>query len=492
MRRRLLLVIVGTVALALSVAAGATFFGIARTDRITTFRNLTLSGERLVRSGQATSFDGLQSVKEALGLDSVSVWRFLDPAADPKKLQATTRYGLTAVPEPVRLADGSPLQAGGASLRITDSIGPNDLASIALGRAVEGIRGRQAYSAVRIARAPDRTVETLLLSRPLPDSARQALAAIGVASAAALVLAGLAAAAFARRISRPLAEVTAAQNRIASGDLGVRITERNSTARAAAQRNDEIGALMRDLDRMAEALGRARNQERQFLLSVSHDLRTPLTSIQGFAEAMADGSAPDPKRAAQVIASESRRLERLVRDLLDLAKLESKNFTLTPRFIDLSDLVTDTADGFLPRAEQDSLSLTLEAEENITAFADPERLQQVMANLIENACKFARRSVGVELQAVSAQTAEIRIRDDGPGIAPQDLPYVFDRLYTSDRRPTRQIGSGLGLAIVRELVEAMGATVEPTTSTSGTTFILRVPRLPPMSAVDARTISKRA
>lgn len=476
MRRRLLLVIVGTVALALSVAAGASFFAITRTDRITTFRNLTASGERLVRSGQATSFEGLQSVKEALGLDSASVWRFLDPAADPNRRQATTKLGLTAVPEPVRLADGTPLQAGGASLRITERIGPQDLRMIAAGRAVEGILDRQAYSAVRIARSSDSYVKTLLLTRPLPNSASQALRAIGVASAAALVLAGLAAAAFARRISRPLAEVTAAQNRIASGDLGVRVTERNSISRAAAKRNDEIGALLRDLDRMAEALGRARNQERQFLLSVSHDLRTPLTSIQGFAEAMADGSAPDPQRAAQVIASESRRLERLVRDLLDLAKLESKNFTLTPRPIDLSDLVTDTADGFLPRAEQDGLRLTLDAEEAVMAFADPDRLQQVMANLIENACKFARSTVSVKLRVLSTHTAEIAIGDDGPGIAAEDLPHVFDRLYTSDRRPTRQIGSGLGLAIVRELVEAMGASVQPTTSDEGTVFVLRVPR----------------
>ena len=90
MRRRLLLVIVGTVALALSVAAAASFFGITRTDRATTVENLTLSGERLVRSGQATSFEGLQSVKEALGLETASVWSFLDPAADPKKCRLTS------------------------------------------------------------------------------------------------------------------------------------------------------------------------------------------------------------------------------------------------------------------------------------------------------------------------------------------------------------------------------------------------------------------
>ncbi len=478
MRRRLLVVIVGIVALALGLAAAASFFGITSSDRRTTVRNLTLSGERLVRSGQATSFDGLQSVKEALGLETASVWSFVDPASDPAAKENTTKFGLVAAP-PVLLPDGTPLQAGGAPLKITERITPKDLGTIARGQAVQGILGRQAYAAVRIARRSNGSVDTLLLSRPLPDTPRQALIAIASASAAALALAALAAAAFARRISRPLTEATLAQKRIASGDLTVRVTELGSSTGKAARRDDEIGELLRDLDRMAESLGRARNQERQFLLSVSHDLRTPLTSIQGFAEAMADGSAPDPQRAAQVIASESRRLERLVGDLLELAKLESKNFTLHSRSIDLTDLVTDTADGFLPRAAQDDLLLDLEAQEGVRAHADPERLQQVLANLLENACKFARHSVLVTLVHKSGPTAEIRIGDDGPGIAPDDLPHVFDRMYTSDRRPTRQIGSGLGLAIVRELVEAMGATVDAETSDRGTTFVVRVPLAAP-------------
>lgn len=478
MRRRLLVVIVGIVALALGLAAAASFFGITSSDRRTTVRNLTLSAERLVRSGQATSFDGLQSVKEALGLETASVWTFVDPASDPSKKENTSKFGLVAAP-PVFLADGTPLQAGGAPLKITEKITPSDLGAIARGRAADGILGRQAYAAVRIVRRPNGAVDTLLLSRPLPDSPRQALLAIASASAAALALAAIAAAAFARRISRPLTEATLAQKRIASGDLTVRVTEQGSSTGKAARRGDEIGGLLRDLDKMAEALGRARNQERQFLLSVSHDLRTPLTSIQGFAEAMADGSAPDPQRAAQVIASESRRLERLVGDLLELAKLESKNFTLNARSIDLTDLVTDTADGFLPRAAQDSLELSLHAQDGVRAFADPERLQQVFANLLENACKFARDTVTVGLCQTGQSVAEIRISDDGPGIAPDDLPHVFDRMYTSDRRPTRQIGSGLGLAIVRELVEAMSATVDAETSDRGTTFIVRVPTTAP-------------
>jgi signal transduction histidine kinase len=472
-RRRLLLVIVGTVALALSVAAAASFFGITRSDRIRTAASLTLSAQRLSGSGQAERYDGLLSVKEALGLTTASVWSFADPAKDVDKKLFTTRFGLTAVSDPDKGVDGKPLQVGGASLAVTEQILPSDLATLAAGKTVEGIFGREAYASVRVKRNAD-FVTVLLLSRPLPNTPTQALYAIALSSIGALIIAAFAAAAFARRISRPLTEVMAAQSRIASGDLSVRVTDDRSSTANAAKRRDEIGGLLRDLDRMAEALGRARNQERQFLLSVSHDLRTPLTSIRGFAEAMADGSAPDPQRAAQIIASESRRLERLVRDLLELAKLESKNFTLQIKNVDLTDLVTDTADGFLPRAEQDNLVLTLDAAEQVTIQADPERLQQAMANLIENACKFARSSVHIAL-VTDGQWATISIADDGPGISPEDLPHVFDRMYTSDRRPTREIGSGLGLAIVRELIEAMGATVEPRTSPEGTTFSLRLP-----------------
>ena len=142
-----------------------------------------------------------------------------------------------------------------------------------------------------------------------------------------------------------LAATTDAYRRIAEGDLSVRVGDESR----AAMRNDEIGELMRSLDVMADSLDRAQKQEQQFLLSVSHDLRTPLTSIRGFAEAISEGIAPDHQRAATVIASEARRLERLVGDLLTLARLEAQRFTLSMKRTDLSDLVTDAADGFLPR-----------------------------------------------------------------------------------------------------------------------------------------------
>lgn len=467
MRRRLLLVILGTVVSALAFAAVASFFGIKRTDLSRAKRTLAQSAQRLANSGQARNLDGLEGVKEALSLETVALLTFPDPASPPPD-DETHLVGLTPA-RTVLDTSGRDLQVGGIPLVVTDRILPKDLSTLAIGRDVTGIVGNRVYAAVRADRRGN-TIEALLLTRELSSNANQAVIVIMLASAGALVLAGIAAGTVARRIAQPLVEATDAYRRIASGDLSVRIEQRSDRVR----RSDEIGQLMRDLNTMAESLERAQKQEQQFLLSVSHDLRTPLTSIRGFAEALAEGEAPDPQRAAAVISAEARRLERLVRDLLELAKLDAHRFDLHPRPVDLTDLVTDAADGFLPTSEREGLVLTLDAQAGIVASVDPERLAQILANLIENAIKFARTTVNVSVKSDSATGSTgrswIQVTDDGPGIDPVDLPHVFERLYTSDRRPTRQIGSGLGLTIVKELVDAMGATVEPTTSSSGTTF----------------------
>ena len=471
MRRRLLLVILGTVISALAFAAAASFFGIKRADLSRTKRTLAQSAQRLASSGQARNLDGLEGVKEALSLETVAVLTFPDPVSASAD-DATHLVGLTPA-DPAFDSSRRPLQVGGIPLAVTDRILPKDLSSLAIGRDVTGIVGNRVYAAVRAERRGN-TIDVLLLTRELSSNANQAVAIIMAASAAALVLAAIAASAFARRMVQPLVVATNAYQRIASGDLSVRIEHRTERVR----RNDEIGQLMRDLNTMAESLERAQKQEQQFLLSVSHDLRTPLTSIRGFAEALAEGDAADPQRAAAVISAEARRLERLVRDLLELAKLDARRFDLHPRRVDLTDLVTDAADGFLPTSEREGLVLTLDAEEGIVASVDPDRLAQILANLIENALKFARTTVSVSVKLGTADgrtVSRIDVSDDGPGIDPMDLPHVFERLYTSDRQPTRQIGSGLGLTIVKELVDAMGATVAPTTSPSGTTFTVTLP-----------------
>ena len=231
---------------------------------------------------------------------------------------------------------------------------------------------------------------------------------------------------------------------------------------------DELDALARSINEMADSLERSRGLERQFLLSVSHDLRTPLTSIRGYAEAIADGAAPDAREAAGIILAESRRLERLVRDLLDLAKLEGRQFSLQLASVDLGELMGDSVDGFRREMEEAGLRIELARPPvPVLAMADPDRLAQVVANLVENAHKYAAHSIVVTVVADPA-APRVEVADDGPGIAPEDLPHVFERLYVAGHEPKRkEIGSGLGLAIVRELTEAMGGTVRAEANPGG-------------------------
>jgi two-component system sensor histidine kinase BaeS len=216
---------------------------------------------------------------------------------------------------------------------------------------------------------------------------------------------------------------------------------------------------------MAQSLEDARSRERHLLLSVSHDLRTPLTSIRGFAEAITDGAVEDTAQAAEVIIAESRRLERLVGDLLELTKLEANQMSISVRPTDVAEVVSTTAEGFRPAAERSGVHLTVHvpSEAQPLAMIDPDRLAQILANLVENALTFARTSVVVTLSGPASSTPSakqvITVEDDGPGIAAADLTRVFDRFYQADHGPNRQLGSGLGLAIVAELATAMGATV---------------------------------
>ena len=293
-----------------------------------------------------------------------------------------------------------------------------------------------------------------------------------VAAAASASIALLAAVLVGRRISRPVQAASAAATRIATGELTTRLPVRGG-------RGDELDQLSRDVNEMAGALERSRALEQQFLLSVSHDLRTPLTSIRGYAEAIADG-AGDPQRAAEVISAESRRLERLVADLLDLAKLQASSFSLELEPLDLGQLAEVAVDGFVPDATERGLLLRAITPAVATPVtADRDRLGQVAANLIENAMKYATAGVVVRVESLAGQ-AVLTVTDDGAGIDPADLPHVFERLYVARRRPARhESSSGLGLAIVKQLVEAMGGEVSVTSEVGhGTTFAVLLPCQP--------------
>lgn len=430
MRRRFTLAIVGVVAGALVVAGLGTLLLLTVQGRHDARRDVTDLATRIADEG----------ARAHTANDPVPALRPLS-----NFLRHTDELTIVRVGPQGRTPDALP---GGLT---TADLSPPALGR---GRSVSGFRGRQAYAAVPFTKSGARLAA--VVTRRTSSEGGAALFFL-LAGGVALVVAFGVAATLARRITRPLVTVQDASLRIAEGDL---------TARAPTPRGSypELSSLTGSVNAMADNLERLRAQERQFLLSVSHDLRTPLTSIRGYAEALADGTATDTTRAAEVIAAEARRLERLVRDLLDLAKLESHRFTLDLRPTDLWEVVGDTAAGFEPAAERLGLQLvahdrvTSSGEGGTTVTADPDRLAQVVANLVENALKYAARQVDVRIGHHDG-LGVITVDDDGPGIAAEDLPHVFERLWTSTRGPARQVGSGIGLAIVAELVGAMGGAV---------------------------------
>lgn len=363
-----------------------------------------------------------------------------------------------------------------------------DTAALAAGTAVSGWQGNLAYAAVPLSFTPRVAAHlavgahyVVVLTQPIGPLG----ASWGYLLAVFVVILGLTAvvAAFlSRRVTRPVLEAADVAGRISRGELAARVeTRRGDIA--------ELTSLAESVNAMAAGLQGAREREGQLLLSVSHDLRTPLTSIRGYAEAIQDGVSDVPADAAGVIVVEAKRLERLVADLLDLAKLETQHLSLRIEPVDAGVLVGQVAAGFAPEAARRhvALEVTAAGTHRPVAAADPDRLAQILANLTENAIGYAAGRVVLAADQVEGSGAgEVRltVTDDGPGIPPEALDRVFDRFYQVDHGAAVRGGSGLGLAIVAELVQAMGGAVHaesPLTGAGGTRMVvtLRAPGSPP-------------
>ena len=256
-----------------------------------------------------------------------------------------------------------------------------------------------------------------------------------------------------RRMSMPLDDLLDASNRVAEGDYSVRVD---------AKGPPEVYSLMQGFNSMAERLQANDRQRRNMLADISHELRTPLTVIQGNMEGILDGIYPADEARLKSVLEETQVLLRLIDDLRTLALAESGALHLKRESTDLAELVRDTVSGFEPQASGKEVRFELSLTDIEEMNVDPQRVREVLSNLISNALRYTSRG-GVVKVGLTESTSSVRearsaalfVEDDGPGIESADLPRIFERFYKSSDSG----GMGLGLSIAKYLVEAHGGKI---------------------------------
>lgn len=255
-----------------------------------------------------------------------------------------------------------------------------------------------------------------------------------------------------RRITGPVRRLSVGVDEIAAGNYAVRVPPGGG--------GDEISHLTERFNEMAERLGEAEERERRFLMSVSHELRTPLTAIKGHVDALRDGLVEDPelvRMSLDVVAAETVRLERLVGDVLDLAKLNAHRFTVLSEEVDLGRLLEQVYAAFGEEARRREIDYRL-VEEGVppTVVTDGDRVLQVITNLLANAFRWTPDRGRIEV-AVSTSDGAVRVdvSDNGPGVSVEEQDRIFRPFFSHDSQ-----GTGLGLPIARELALALGGRIE--------------------------------
>jgi signal transduction histidine kinase len=338
-------------------------------------------------------------------------------------------------------------------------------------------RGTLVVAATSVSRTPllrDPVFLTLI-------SPMLAATAIALVSATALALI------VARSIVRPIQHVASAAAAIAAGD---------ATQRAPVEGPSEVRELATNFNTMADRARVSQQSQRDFLANVSHELKTPLTSIRGFAQAILDGAAGDDaaiRKSASIIRAESERMARMVSELLDLSRIETGQLLMQREPVQVGDVLRACVERHMLRAQSANVSLTIDAPSDLPSIqGDGDRLAQVFNNLTDNALKHtpAGGKVSIAARSMSGSSVvrrgkswpgavEISVTDSGPGIPPEDLSRIFERFYQIDKSRARSASGGslgLGLAIVKEIVTAHGGSIHAESVTGlGTKFVVRLP-----------------
>ena len=275
------------------------------------------------------------------------------------------------------------------------------------------------------------------------------------AAIAAFAIAFFAAWGFSFRMVQPLRKMAAAARSFGEGDFSVRVDESSQ---------DEIGELAVAFNAMATSLADSECANRSFIANVSHELKTPMTTISGFIDGILDGTIPpdQEKKYLRIVSSETKRLSRLVRTMLDLSRIDNGELHLRMRRFDLTNTMLNALLSFEQRIEEKNLLiLGLENAESLYVDGDPDMIHQVLYNLIENAVKFTPDGgyIALKMEKQPGKTY-MAIRNSGPGIAPDEVEMVFDRFYKTDRsRNKDKTGMGLGLYIVRTIIRQHGGEI---------------------------------
>ncbi len=280
-----------------------------------------------------------------------------------------------------------------------------------------------------------------------------------------------------RWLSRPIHQLSRATQAIAQGDLDIRLDPKEVPS--------EFTPLVENFNTMVDEVRRARQSQRNLIANVSHDLKTPITSIRGFAQALREGVLRDPeaqRHAAEVIYDEAERMHRMVIQLLELAQMDAGQLILTRRLLDLAQVIEQQVESVRLRASERGISLQSHVDSPLPVLGDADRLAEVVSNLLENALTHTPMGGTVRVEATTEpgpsgkKWVTFHVVDTGSGIAEEDLPHIFERFYRGDKSRGGQGGSGLGLAIVKELVEAHGGRISVQSVVGlGTRFTVRLP-----------------
>lgn len=373
----------------------------------------------------------------------------IDGSADQRYLNQTLAVPLDSFRRPRDIYQGTVRTADGQEWLIVAS--PVSRPSV-----------RQQLGVVAVAAAIPKSA----IGGPLQDITPYLLGAGGVGFVAALLTGFL----LSRSLSRPLERMTEAASRVAAGDYAVQVPVEGPV---------EARRLAVSFNQMTAAVRRSQQTLRDFLANVSHELKTPLTAIRGFAQAMVDGTLADREgleRAARVIEAESRRVLHLVQEILDLSRLEAGQTQMLRSAVDVGELLRHVAEVFSLRAEESGVRLEVQADGAGAVRGDFDRLEQVFGNLLDNAFRHTPAGGLVRLTArpLTDGRVEIAVADSGEGMPPEALSHIFDRFYQVNGSPRR--GTGLGLAISREIVHAHGGEIRAESIQGvGTRFIVTLP-----------------